>query len=276
VELEVSGHFASAAALPELYAPAADPYASAFQRRSTRLDVRQVGASTLYSFERCFHQRDTLYRMADEWTERRLDDLPDGLKEHDDDQPLDPAQWSILVQALRDSFEHAARMLVREAMAPAFGVPGSGLAPHAAQQIAEAAAAAGAAELRVEEFIEHDRRRLAGEVPADSSEAIDAADRRARAAVRALLADRLDQEQVAWDVRNAILQRLEQLLVGWDQADDLRDETFELRVRMPGTVVGGNFQEQDGRTVSWTIRGEDLLKGDARLTVVSVLDPPAR
>lgn len=276
VEFEVAGRFPSAAELPELYAPAADPYASAFQRRGTRLEIRRVGAHTLYSFERLFHPRETLYRMADEWTERRLDELPDELKEHDDDLPVSPEQWETLMLALRDSFGHAARMLVREALAPAFGVADAGLSPAAARQIADAAAQAAAAELHAAEFIEHDRRRLAGEVPEDNVDALDAADRRARAAVRALLTARLDAEAVVWDVRNAILHRFEQLLVGWDQADDLRDETFELRVRMPGVVVGGNFQEQDADGVSWKLKGEDLLKGEARLTVVSVLETGAR
>jgi hypothetical protein len=276
VALQVEGRFASAADLPERYAPAADPYAAAFQRRGTRVDIQQVGAHTLYTFERTFHARDTLYRLADEWTERRLDALPDDIKDQDDDESLTPEQWALVVEALRDAFAQSARMVVREALAPAFGVAGAGLPARAAQQVAEDSAQAAASVLRAEEFIEHARRKARDEDGADDFDVLDAADRRAREAVRALLTARLDAGPVAWEVRNAILQRFEHLLVGWDQADDLRDETFDLRVRMPGVVVGGNFTEREGSRVGWTIRGEDLLKGDARLTVSSVVDASGR
>ena len=73
-------------------------------------------------------------------------------------------------------------------------------------------------------------------------------------------------------MRNAVMGELEWHLVDYDASSDLSDETFQLTVDMPGTIVGGNAEELGGSRVTWKFNGKDLHEHEVVLRAVSVLE----
>ncbi|MEM7166136.1 MAG: hypothetical protein AAF581_11770 [Planctomycetota bacterium] len=59
----------------------------------------------------------------------------------------------------------------------------------------------------------------------------------------------------------------------FEVSEDLRDENFELRVQMPGTVVHSNGVTT-GSTTQWQFSGQELCLGDRVLVVESVVAKP--
>jgi hypothetical protein len=65
---------------------------------------------------------------------------------------------------------------------------------------------------------------------------------------------------------------LEWLFTAHDHTDDLGDDTFHLRVRMPGTIVGGDYDAVEDGVAAWEFEGSTLRDRDRVLRVVSVVE----
>jgi hypothetical protein len=92
-----------------------------------------------------------------------------------------------------------------------------------------------------------------------------------QAAMRASFTAGLVRGGVPERARNAALFALEWMLTSVDHSGDLRDEKFTVRVTLPGTVVGGNYDELEGNRATWQFEGRDLFGRDRVLRVVSVV-----
>src|SRR6185295_6709853 len=58
VDLEVAAEFSSVRDLPRFYAPAGEPYRTAYLQRTSDLRVESKGGRKVYTFERTFHRRE--------------------------------------------------------------------------------------------------------------------------------------------------------------------------------------------------------------------------
>ena len=65
---------------------------------------------------------------------------------------------------------------------------------------------------------------------------------------------------------------LEWLFTAYDHTTDIGDESFQVVVHMPGTIVAGNCDEVGGGTATWKLGGEMLRENDRVLRVVSVVE----
>ncbi len=57
----------------------------------------------------------------------------------------------------------------------------------------------------------------------------------------------------------------------FEVSDDLGDESFEVRISMPGKIVSHNGRSQSGSSVTWKFDGKDLRDRSHRLIVISVV-----
>jgi hypothetical protein len=74
------------------------------------------------------------------------------------------------------------------------------------------------------------------------------------------------------NVRNAIAAQLESSLTAHDQTEDLNDEVFRLRLRLPGTVVGGNYDKLEKGVAVWEFQGSALQDREIVLRAVSIVE----
>ena len=58
----------------------------------------------------------------------------------------------------------------------------------------------------------------------------------------------------------------------FEVTDDLSDETFVIRLKLPGEVLRHNGDEKKGRTVTWRFSGRDLRDRDHRLAALWVIE----
>lgn len=93
-----------------------------------------------------------------------------------------------------------------------------------------------------------------------------------RETVRSELGKGLAARGLAVEAQNAIRAQLEWLLAAYDHTQDLGDERFVVLVRMPGAVVGGNFDSREGDAVRWSFEGDSLRDRPRVLRVVSVVE----
>ncbi len=272
VELAVEAEFASVAALPSTYAPRADPYRDAFLQRSTALTARSEGGRRVYVFERRWAPRS--WARYDIGSNLGLSaDLDRRLRENDH-----------LTFDERAQVTEAAVNAVRRSML-AFGEDAIG-----------AIYLRGPADLSVEgrdrvlaALAEAGRRTVTGErvraildavlPPAGTAagQDVDALvtgfERATRDALRDALARGLEAEGLGAAGVAFARTELERLFTAYDHTNDLNDETFKLRVRMPGRIVHATGADGfEGDTVHLEFKGEDLHDREVVLRAVSVLE----
>lgn len=278
--LVVGAEFASAAELPRWFAPDEEPYRSAYLARSTDLALERKGTRTVYSFERVYHARSHAPWDVTERTRKEL--RPDLMQQIETDFVFTDDQWPEVASVLEQSFVEAGGAFVRTALASIFTEGDASLPPsvvRAALDKADVTLRAIASRHALDRLHElarelDDARRSGGDTESLGKrlgEQLSSLEREGRRAIRAAIESSLVEAGADPRIRNAVLARLEWAFTSYDHTGDLADETFTLRVRMPGVVVDGNFDELDGEVAIWRFEGKDLQDADRSLTAVSVL-----
>jgi hypothetical protein len=275
VAVGVRASFASVDELPRWFAPPETLYRSACEERATSLEVLRRGARTVYVFERRLPVKS---RSAWNANARIIEGLPEDVQEAlDDGLPLRPHQWRQAVRTIQEAYADAFDGVLEQALLALY-VEGS--AELSAEGCVRARAAARAAivarldESRLERLFQVWQALESGQGDQDELPLDVDLDRQARAATRGALPAALQAESLAPEVVNAVLERVEWGFAAIDRAVDRGDETLKLRVRLPGRIVGGNFDElrADGRA-EWELEGETAWRdGELVLRAVSVLE----
>ncbi len=273
IRLAVEATFADAAAVPDRFAPAGTPYRESFLRRSTSLEVARRGARTVYTFTRDYHRRDA---WIDRHFTRVFKDLPEALQKRleDDEAVLTDREWRTVATVFAGAYREAAEHLARGALLGVY-VDGDGALPLAEHRrivgrIGDAVSGVVTVDALIDAGRDLQRRRGGDAVPGTAR--IERLEDDATDAVRRALAAALASSGLDARVQNAIRYRLEVRLAAADHTDDLGDERFRVRVRMPGTVVGGNYHRARDGEVEWRFKGDALTRGAQRLRVVSVVE----
>jgi hypothetical protein len=279
-QLIVGANFASTDDLPRWFAPDEEPYRSAYLARSADLELEQKGRRTVYTFERAYHGR----RYAP-WdvTERARNKLhPDLMKKMESGFEFADEEWPEVAQVLEEAFVGAGRAFVRSAFSSIYTEGDASVPPaalrRALQQVDGSLRTIGSRaaidnvrnlieQLRLAEQGSRDREAIEKQLGAQ----LETFERDGRAAMREAIEVALEEAGVEGRIRNAVRARLEWAFTSFDHTGDLSDEKFTLRVRMPGVIIDGNFDEVDGEVAVWSFEGRDLRDADRRMHVVSVL-----
>jgi len=280
IELSSRARFASVEDWPEWYAPEADPYRTAYLRRSAALRVDRHDARRVYVFERTYHGRSHWTSVWDTITEEMPDELEEKLSDVDDLGELTDEEWRQLLQSIAEGFGDMTDRFLRDALAGIY-TRGSAELPLASHQsilarvredvdakLSKPRLQALLDEVRAwDEAEEQGTRRSGDEHP------LPAFEQTMRDTMRRGLERALEEEDVRQPVRFAVLERIEWSFTALDHTSDLGDESFRVVVAMPGTIVAGDFDELDseGRAV-FRFDGGRLRQGDVRMRVVSVLE----
>lgn len=272
IRLSVTGTFPSVADLPRWYAAAEEPYATAYLERTARLSIEDKGDRVVYVFERTFHGRTfARYDLLDDIDEDLSEPLREKLQEL---EPLSAAELTQLGDEVRRRSSEEAEHQVRDAFELAFveasvAPPPGALAATiedvrrgATQHLSDARLGRLLDDMRAWDVLPEDTR---GPHPLEAFEA------EGRDAFRACVEGSLVDQRVAEPARHAVMYGLEWVFTAWDHTTDLGDEDFDVRVSLPGTIVGGNHTELADGFARWTFSGEDLHDADRVLRVVSVL-----
>jgi hypothetical protein len=108
--------------------------------------------------------------------------------------------------------------------------------------------------------------------PPEGPSAIDQFDRDYRGVLRSSLKSGLERTGLPSGEANGVLHALELGLVRSDRVQDLDDESFEVEVSLPGSVVEGNFLVAEGGVARFSFKGENLRDQDVVLRVVSSVE----
>jgi len=271
LELSATADFASVAEWPRFHAPASDPYRTAYSERSASLSVDDKGDRIVYTFERVYHARP----MRGFDVKGRLEDaFPDEIEAKLDEQaPLSADELATVASIVRREHRTLFASLAGAALELVYVRGSASLAPAAAdgaraalEDVADelfSTAAVGDlwARIRVWESDAEPQ----GPHPLEELE-VAMRDRLRAALARSLAADRVPE-----DTGNELLFGLEWVLTRYDHALDLDDEKFAVAVRMPGTIVAGNFDERVDGAARWSFEADALDDRDVVMRAVSVL-----
>jgi hypothetical protein len=270
VQIGASRAFARVEDLPTSSANPGDPYPEGALRFTTRLQVRKEGGRVVYVFERTYHAvpgavRRTWNRLT-ERVQKHLGRIWDGA-------PLTDDEKREIATALREAMLDVGDRLARDAVAAHY-VEGAATLPLATRERALTEVHDAVAKLV-------SLKKLVGVLDAERAQA-----KKNDASVSPLL--RLDQEfrdTIRATLRasalgaglgeaevNGVLHAYEVSLVRNDAAQDFDDDDFEVEVKLPGTIVGGNFASAEGATARFVLRGADLQDKDVLLRAESVLE----
>ena len=280
VRLEATRRFSSVDEMPQWYAPAAEPYQTAYLRRTTDLEVRAAGGRKVYVFERVFHRRD--------WGERNmfgqaLENVPEELREtfeaFSEERPPTPEEWVVLTEAVRLAFEDAAELFANDALLGLYTKGDASLRPGAVAPILLDVREAAGAVVTTEKLVaiwDSTYRETDGRSDLDEEEEearlVRELEEGMQQSVRDVLGSSLHREGVSQAACNAVLYGLEWCFTAYAQSDDIQDEEFEVTVKLPGILVSGNYDDDEEDAASWSFTGEDLQDQDVVLRAVSVLE----
>lgn len=278
-QLEVGARFPSVEDMPRWFAPEDEPYRTAYLERETHLSITHKGTRTVYDFERSFRARE--FQRFDVWSLMKQELDEDVRKKVEDSQELTAEERTAVVSEAVSALRKAANALVLDALGSLY-TQGDASLP-AQSTIRARSAIAGA----VEGLVTHDRLgalldlliRTAGkrdlekkEDEARGGQELAELEREIRDTLRHELELSLQREGADVATRNAILGRLEWRFSACDQTSDLGDEKFEVWVKLPGTLVGGDYDDVDEGRAHWTFSGEDLRDRDRILRAISVVE----
>jgi hypothetical protein len=283
LEFELAGEFASVRQLPKYYASGLDPYRTAYLARATELKVEPRGSKTLYSFERRFGARE--YARFDSWS-RMQRALPGELVRRIDRASEGELQ---LTTDERASVTHAAVVALRAAALA--HVEDALLADYTLGNATIPASVAAGIRLRVEQALSGvitderlraildllcapaaNRQSASSETEKQASARLAAIESETRDTLRKGTREALAGVHAGLDIANAILAQLESSLTALDQTNDLNDETFRLRLHLPGALVGGNYDKLEDGAAVWEFKGSDLQDREIVLRAVSVVE----
>jgi len=283
LEFELTGEFASVRQLPKYCAPANDPYRTAYLARTTELRIEPRGAKTLYTFERRFGARE--YARFDAWSRmqrtlpaklvRAIERAPEGETGITADEVPRLAREAALAMraAALAHFEDALLAdyaLGRATMRTA--------AAAAAREYVDRALAGVISEARLREILDLvcaaalDRQMARAQQQEEAGARLSAIEGETRATLRTSAREGLARVHANPDITNAILAQLESSLTGLDQTNDLGDETFQLRLLLPGTIVGGNYDTLENGAACWKFKGTELQDRELTLRAVSLVE----
>ncbi len=270
--LAVRADFASANDVPRWLAPQAEPYPTAYLERATSLSIESKSGRRVYAFARVFHGRSfEAFSLWKALEQRMPDELQEKLDKLDEDGSVEITadERERLIELGTAIFMETSIPYARNALLSVYTAGDASLDPRAVSRVVDGVRDSLAAVVNRPRIASIVDRALAVEKVDDEIERLEAD---ARASLRSSLDSALVAEGVPVATRNAIRGQLEWTFTAFDHTTDLGDEKFQVTVRMPGLVVGGNFDEQDGSSVIWRFDGEDLNDRDRVLRVVSVLD----
>ena len=276
---ELSAEFPALDALPRWYAPVSDPYRSAYLARTSSLCVEKRGTKTLYSFERRFGARE--YARYDAWS-RMKRGLPDELvakveRHGEGELELAPLEREQLLAAAVEAQRGAALAILDDALLAEYTWGGALLtAADQAALRAEAAReiAAVVTTERLREVLELlcapvlERQLTRASAEEEAGRRLAALEGELRATLRRVVGRGTQQLQD----RYAIQAELESCLTAFDQTNDLGDESFRLRVVLPGRLVGGNYDSIQDGAAQWEFHGQSLQDREIVLRAVSILE----
>jgi hypothetical protein len=277
IELRVAGAFPSVDAMPGVYAPPSDPYGTAHLQRETRLDIAKRDGRTIYVFERVFRRRSATMHQLWESLRKSHEGLSETLRRRE--TPAE-AEIAAAVASFRSTLHASCAWLAREAVAAIYTHGGAALslADHASILEGTARGTGALIDGAMPEDAIRELVRIAVAGPTAPPGAprprllLEELEIRLRDTLRLALAEALGRTQMEGPMRHGVLARLEWLITAEDATTDLGDERFVLEVALPGRVVSGNFQRQDGSLVTWEFEGKDMLDRDVVLRAVSVLE----
>ncbi len=267
--------FASVEDWPEFLAPAEASYRTAYLRRSADLSIESRGGKTVYVFERTFHRRRGMRSVWIEIGER----LPEDVIERIEDEEETPADMAKITQTVRDVYERLSEQFVLDALERIYTHGDASLPLDAHTRIVQSVRASMSRflnRLRLADLLDATRafdesEKLGQEPPVHPLTQFESD---ARDALRDGLTKALaDEDGLSPRLRNGFLERLEWGFTAVDASSDLGDESFAITIAMPGVIVSGNNDglDAEGRAV-WRFESEDLMRGDLRMRVVSVVE----
>ncbi|HVS19318.1 MAG TPA: hypothetical protein VMT18_12005 [Planctomycetota bacterium] len=275
VAVAVRARFASLADLPRWCAPDGEPYRTAGEERVTSLEVLRRGARTVYVFERRYPVKAReLWNVKERIDEELPEELANAL---DEGHELLPSEWRRVVSGVQNVWGGAIGGAAHDALLAVYLEGRAELSVDGFQATRDAVR--GEIERALDEACVRGFVAFVRRVEAEGGDDVDVPpeydfDRVARDAARRALPLALDQAGLAPEVANAVLERFEWGLSAIDRATDRSDETVRLRVRLPGTIVGGNFDtlRADGRA-EWELEGDVAWRDhELVLRAVSVLE----
>lgn len=273
VDLAVRAQFASAKDLPRFFAPESEPFRTAYLERATDLRVERKGGRTVYVLERTYRGRTHARTDATSLMRRDLDDATFAKLE--DEARLTEFERTQVVDAALKAMRQIPETFASDALLAIYTQGDAALSPQALPRILGSVRAA-VADVITREALECVAAALfppEGKPDTDVAGAeLERIDRATRAALRSSFAMAIEAEGAPLATRNALRGELEWLLTARDHTEDLGDESFQLRVRMPGTIVGGNFDGVEDGAATWKIDGKDMRDRDHALRVVSVVE----
>jgi hypothetical protein len=273
--LVVERSFASVDELPRFFAPESDPYRTAQLERDTSLGIRDLGARRVFVFERVYRGFD--YERFD--VSRRLE-LPEEIEHKlSEQEPLTPAERTQVAEQAGAAYEAVAVEFARDALLGIYTGGDASLAPRAVAGIQEDVRRAARATVNPERIAlllalieRHGGGQQDEESGAEVEQALEQLEVDWRGSIRSALSSGLDANGVPRPARNATLFALEWQFTAFDHWADLGDEKFSLRVTLPGTLVGGNFESSEGSSARWEFEAGELHGRDLVLRAVSVLE----
>ncbi len=274
MSLVVEADFQSVESWPRFHAPDSEPYRNAYLERSASLKVEDKGDRLVYTFERVYHGR--VKEGYDALGDLDLsDELEARFEQH---APLSADELEYVAGLLRAGAETVAERAARDSVLMVYTRGDAMLDPAvAARAVADVRTAVGA--VFTEPYVDRLWNDSIAWDAAEKDEEVEAGphpieriDRDMRAAFRTSLADSLTSQGAPSETVHAALFGVEWNLTAQDHTTDLSDEKFDVRVAMPGTIVGGNYAALDENGLArWEFEGKDLNDRDHVMRVVSVL-----
>lgn len=291
-ELEVRGVFSRVEDLPRFFAPADEPYGTAYLARDTTLEIRNIGGRTVYVFERVYRGRDHGHLAA---LERAIESLPEDLqKRFENEEAISPSDWVVTTDAVANAYREVAENFVRDALLGLYLHGDASLDPRLVDLIGLRVAAAVAERIVPERLSSVYERQIAREqagteergiaaptgnaapersaAPDAEPDPFEAFEDELRGVLRATLQQELVSAGVAEPTLNAVLYSIEWGFTAFDHTTDLGDEDFKVSLTLPGVIVGGNHEGVDGSTVEWIFESQELFDKELVLRAISVLD----
>lgn len=279
LEFELAAEFASVAALPRTNAPLTDSYSTAYLARTSELRIERRGTRKLYTFERRYGARE--YARFDAWS-RMKRELPDEIVrkiERADEHGLElgTAEFESVLAAGVTALHAATLAHLDDALLAEYAFGRAQLAPSAAADIrahAERVLAGVADSFRLREVLAllctppKERQWARANAEEEAGAKLAAIEGELRAALRRAVSE----TTTFLDDRYAIQAQLEWSFTAFDQTNDLADETFTLRVHLPGTIVGGNYDKREDGAAVWEFKGEALQDREIVLRAVSIAE----
>ncbi len=270
VELAATRSFASVEEWPRWFAPESEPYRTAYLERSAKLEIRRLPARRVFVFERTYHGKDF---VALDFTHGIDEELPELTGRWDDEQGFTPEEWTrirdVLARRQVDSAEH----FVNDAVLGLYTQGDASLPATRLSPLVHAVRAAVEGYVSVPRLMRL-RELTLGAGSADENEEAVFEDYIAgyRDTIRSTAAETLAEAGLERPTLNAVLFALEWGFTSFDHFTDLGDEEFRVELALPGTIVGGNYDETSEGRAHWKFDGENLQQGDVTLRAVSVLE----